>query len=88
MRDKKILNRRQWLRPLSSWGPSSTIITNVSRCRYSGDAELDGSIALTDCNNGVSFDLSADNDRKHELQLAMLVKFIAELSLVRDAWVK
>lgn len=87
-RSKRLLNRRQWLRPKQSWGPHSSVHTNVDLNEYSGERNLEGGISVTDCSRAINLDLNAETDRQHNLQLVMLDKLINELELVREAWIQ
>ena len=84
---KKLLNRRQWLRPLSSWGPESTIICRVTIDTYDGEYCLSGRLSFRDCTTTVTFDFDAD-DRRHAMKhIVMIEKVIDELVLLRDTYV-
>ena len=88
----RLLNRRQWLRPKSSWGPNSSIHTDVSYHEYKTKTKinrsLDANIGLRDCSNYISFDYDASSERHYALQLRMMDKLIGEMVLVREAFVQ
>ena len=86
MKDKKILNRRQWLRPASNWGPHSSIHTTVRVETYDKISTIQGEIGIRDCSNFVSLDIYASNDKHYTKQLAAIDKLINELDRFRTAF--
>ena len=83
---KKLLNRRQWLRPAKSWGPESSIHTTVSIDKYNDAYSLSGTINLRDCSQSIGFDFEADTLRQANHHIAMLDKLINEISRVQQSY--
>lgn len=91
-KDKVYLKRRQWLRPASSWGPTSSVHSSIALGTWqmpnATKRRLDGSLTLTDCSDHVRFDFDADNDKHYKAHLRMMDKLLLEVMEVRAAWVK
>jgi len=100
MRDKrhKILRRRQWLRPVSSWGPQSSLHTSVTLedsndwCPGPGKKKrhrsIYGNLGFRDCSDYISFDFNASNEGQWKKNLAVLDKLANEIELMRMAWLE
>ena len=98
-KSKKILARRQWLRPVSSWGPNSSCCSTVELESYQTHnhntgvkgphkRRLEGTLDLSDCAHSVGYSFSASKDKHYKQQLAMMDKLIDELCLLKEAWVE
>lgn len=90
---KRLLRRRQWLRPNKGWGTQSTIhtdcevfdnswVTKRKTIQYS----IEASLHLRDCSNHISFSFEADNDKHWYAQLRAMEKLKKELELLIEAW--
>lgn len=95
--NKKLLNRRVWLRPASSWGPESSIHSHVTvdSHKYTPkdrpertSTSIDGSFSIRDCSHTISLDLYADKKKNSLKHLAALDKLVEEILLVREAYTK
>ena len=95
MKSKKLLNRRQWLRPARSWGPESTIHTSVDLDVYTHTKKdktevtshrIEGLLVLRDCSNRVSFDFESGNLKQARAQMEMLNTLQREITTLRDTY--
>lgn len=93
MSNKRILVRRQWLRPAKSWGPQSSVHSTIEQEQYSRSGgkyynHINGSFGLRDCSDYVSLDFNASNEKEYHYHLKAIDKLLHEIQLVRKGWIK
>jgi hypothetical protein len=89
-----LLRHRRWLRPNSSWGPQTSIHSQVTLEDYTDEEthrqsrSLYGDFGLRDCGEYVSVDLNASTEKHYKQHLKALTVLLDEVQAVTTAWIE
>ena len=85
----KLLNLRHFLRPISSWGPETTVHVGASIHTYDDSdfgCEVTANISIRDCSNTIRLDFEATNELHYQIQRTAIYKLLSDVQALADAW--